>query len=68
MPSTSLGNALSGLDLGPAGLMGPQHNTLQGLPPQTAEHPSVLPSAPPTSSTEIDFKALGDRLDAASTG
>ena len=67
MPSTSLGNALSGLDLGPVGLMGPQHNTLHGLPPQTVEHPSVLHSGPPTSSTEIDFKALGDRLDAAFT-
>ena len=31
------------------------------------EHPSVLPSVPPISSTEIDFKALGDRLDAAFT-
>ena len=67
MPSTSIGNALSGFDLGPPGLMGPQHNTHPGLPPQPAEYPSVLPLAPPTSLTEIDFEALGDRLDAAFT-
>ena len=44
-----------------------QYNIHPGLPPQPAEHLSVLPSSPPTSSTEIDFKALGDRLDAAFT-
>ena len=67
MPSTSIGNALPGFDPGPFGLMGPQHNTHPALPPQSAEHQPVLPSAPPTSSAEIDFKALGDRLDAAFT-
>ena len=67
MPPPSIGNALPGFDPGPHGLMGPQHNTHPGLPLQPAEHPPVLPSAPPTSSTEIDFKALGDRLDAAFT-